>query len=94
MAGQGTGRPITFRCWACKRSPKILKGTNYEATGRTRRLPFGAAGSQHARNTNRLIEYRCLTCGHRGWSKHRDMERALHLRQGQFKDLAPADTAW
>jgi len=79
MGGEGTGRPLVFKCAKCRKTRirGCTQGDNYRATGRTRRLPRGSTGAGRSRNTNRLVEYRCLVCGHTGWSKHRDMERAL-----------------
>lgn len=69
----GTGQPLTLRCAKCKTyrfGPD--RGTNLEATGRTRPMPHSAI-----RQTNRKIEYHCRDCGHTGWSQHIDAERLI-----------------
>jgi hypothetical protein len=45
-----------------------LMGTNYEPTGRTRK-PRKLGGIRCA---SYEVEYRCLACGHVGWTKHID----------------------
>lgn len=47
------------------------------ATGKTKPLPKSATRSRGARIVHFLAEYRCVTCGHRGWSRHIDIERQL-----------------
>lgn len=89
----GTGHPLTLRCAKCRQSLWRLpeRGLNLEATGRWRLLnanrPIGPirtdwpsdvpARAPHLRMTFRLIEYRCLDCGHIGWTKHSDAERLM-----------------
>lgn len=74
----GTGRPISFRCSQCRRiegatGPRTARGwiDRVELTGRTRKTKPGTAGS---RNSLHRREYRCLDCGHVGWSRHIDLE--------------------
>jgi hypothetical protein len=77
----GTGYPLTLRCGKCKVGRDWEnddhKGTKLEATGRKRPL----ASSQHGRGNPRALqyraEYRCLDCGHIGWSRHGTMEFLL-----------------
>jgi len=78
----GTGYPLTFRCAKCKvgweyklGSLARRDGTRCIATGRTK--PKRTRGY---RQTDRLVEYRCLDCGHIGWSQHSQMERLLERR--------------
>jgi len=76
----GTGYPLTFRCAKCK-SKRHKRSTNYIATGRVRPISKSRY-SRHigSRQTNRMLEYKCLTCGHVGWSQHSDMERAYKCK--------------
>lgn len=83
MAGTGTGYPLTLRCARCKVGRDFRrdydKGCHLEATGRVRQL----LPSQRRVNVRCMAvqaEYRCLDCGHVGWSKHGDMERLLLLK--------------
>lgn len=84
MAGSnaGTGHPLTLRCTRCKRYRDYKdpaqrdKGCHLEATGRTR--PRERLGG--ARTTNRKIEYRCLDCGHVGWTIHVWAERLFERK--------------
>jgi predicted RNA-binding Zn-ribbon protein involved in translation (DUF1610 family) len=80
----GTGYPNWLRCWACRRAASRyihgegLRGNLLVATGRTK--PMRHRG---CRQTNRKIEYRCLDCGHVGWTQHIDAERLM--KRGGFK---------
>lgn len=73
----GTGHPLYLRCGRCKRHrdwrtkdiPKL------EATGKTRPCRRWTSGG--IRQTNQYVQYRCLTCGFVGWSKHSDAGRLL-----------------
>lgn len=72
----GTGHPITARCAKCRSAlfqREDRNGYRLEATGRTRKRRGGIG----ARCTNRMIEIRCLDCGHVGWTKHIDAEFLL-----------------
>lgn len=71
----GPGSPVFFRCTKCRSTlnPDKSKGWRVELTGRTRqRPPRGVLGS---RNSWVAREYRCLDCGHVGWSTHNDLAR-------------------
>jgi len=71
----GTGYPYHLQCGRCKRSLHSVfhdavhfrRGYRLVATGRTKPLKTAHRG---IRCTDRRIEYRCLDCGHVGWSKH------------------------
>ena len=86
--GIGTGVPLTFRCAKCKvgrdyQSPRSWdqeKGTHYVATGLTKPMPW-YRGRSPIRRAKQLTQYRCLICGHIGWSSHSDMDRALAKRE-------------
>lgn len=74
----GTGYPLTLRCAKCKSTWRREYGamaTNLIATGRTK--PRGRNDKGGMRTTTRMIEYRCLDCGHVGWTKHIDAERLI-----------------
>jgi hypothetical protein len=72
----GTGQPLTLRCGKCKVHRQWDsrrwgyepdKGMNLVATGRTKPRRDGRGG---ARINAVFVEYRCLDCGHVGWTKH------------------------
>lgn len=82
--------PYTFACPMCKKGAGRRKpharntdagqlsreGTinQYRTTGR-RKGPSPLIGGCSFRSSNYLHEYRCLVCGHVGWSRHVDVER-------------------
>lgn len=87
MSGGGTGQPLWFRCSQCRlrhgtneyferkhgeRSPTQSLGfiDRVRLTGRTK--PTGHHRG-NGRSTNTQREYRCLDCGHVGWSCHVDL---------------------
>jgi len=88
----GTGYPFTFRCAKCKRlrdwqRPEHEdKGCNVEATGRTRPLAAAQQGYGHRRALQYRVEYRCLDCGHIGWSRHVHMKNLLAKVKGKVDD--------
>lgn len=74
----GTGQPTNFQCSRCRRnnihfntSRQMMstRGMSFDVklTGRTRPEKQGGA---YLRSTDTAREYRCLTCGHVGWSRH------------------------
>jgi hypothetical protein len=71
----GTGYPLTLRCTRCKVG-RPRGGFDLKATGRTKPIPPHKPQGGY-RCTNRMIEYKCETCGHVGWSRHSDGERLL-----------------
>ena len=81
----GAGFPLTLRCYACKRKYSYSlslgrrrdTGTHLESTGRTRRGRYPRGHIHGIRQTDRQIEYRCLDCGHIGWTQHSDGEALL-----------------
>lgn len=85
----GTGQPLTLRCAKCKTTRfGHDRGTHLEATGRTR-----AVRQKALRQTNRKIEYRCLDCGHVGWTQHESAERllAVHVDAEQKRVIVFAE---
>jgi len=66
----GTGQPIRFRCSACRRRFGSITGYKVVRTGRTRPKDDGRATR---RSLNTEHEYKCLHCGHVGWSRHVDI---------------------
>lgn len=73
----GTGRPLTARCSRCRKSryqnTRGKMGWNLEATGRVRPLPSSRRCNMGSRVLPFEAEYRCLDCGHVGWSRHADL---------------------
>jgi hypothetical protein len=87
MAGNGTGYPNHFECSKARliyygdrssTGEPVARTTRERAahvitlTGRTRPTPRNGKG--HPRKSWTTREYRC-TCGHVGWSCHKDLER-------------------
>ena len=83
----GTGQPNWFRCYGCRKrhgtneyfrrdgyldTAKLGVLTRVVLTGKTRPAPTGRGG---IRNSHTVRQYRCLDCGHVGWSRHVDLER-------------------
>jgi predicted RNA-binding Zn-ribbon protein involved in translation (DUF1610 family) len=82
-ANNGTGQPSFFRCSRCRKR----HGTNeyfgqrgtwelggklrVDLTGRSK--PHGGS-ARGVRGSMLAREYVCRDCGHRGWSKHMDLE--------------------
>lgn len=68
----GTGCPLTLKCAKCRLSRNWSRNfrEGLVATGRTR-----AVSRRSIRQTTRKVEYRCLDCGHVGWTQHIDAER-------------------
>lgn len=82
MAGPGTGSPLTFRCAKCKVGRDWRNhdhaGENVEATGRVKPLtPRQFGVGRGIRSLRYRAEYRCLDCGHVGWSSHETMKGLL-----------------
>jgi len=73
----GTGRPVHFRCARCRKlgGHGSRYGFEYEATGRVRQLTGAQRSCGGRRVAHVRYEYRCLECGHTGWSRHTDVER-------------------
>lgn len=77
----GTGQPLSFRCWKCRRrdarrpeGPLFRGGYcgDVVLTGRSKTIHDGRAGP---RSSNLLVEYSCTYCQHTGWSRHVELER-------------------
>jgi hypothetical protein len=77
--GRGTGVPITFGCVKCRSTIGARRVSHVEATGRTKPV-YGKRGrNRPPRSTGTYYEYRCIVCGHVGWSRHVDVERSFQL---------------
>ena len=83
----GAGRPIRFRCSACRRerSLRFCAEMNIPANaGRRSRVRLTGRVRVHSQRTARhgavMREYRCLDCGHIGWSSHDDLFGAMQDR--------------
>lgn len=93
-SNNGTGQPLNFQCSVCRarRRRGISRGISewwagstghVRLTGRKRYVGRGGVRSDvYAR------EYVCASCGHTGWSKHRDLVR-VERRQLYFPDDVP-----
>lgn len=68
----GTGQPITFRCANERREWPKRGRHSVVRTGRVKKRPYRALGQRMLMEAH---EYRCLTCGHVGWSGHVDVLR-------------------
>ena len=78
----GAGRPLHFRCAMCRRSytKDFCITMNIPAnTGTRSRVRLTGRERWGAHTTTRhggvVREYRCLDCGHIGWSAHLDLAR-------------------
>jgi len=76
----GTGYPITFRCSMCRRGRYVHSfmtigkdALNVVRTGRTRPIPKGQRSGWRSTVVSQQHEYRCLDCGHVGWTKNPDV---------------------
>lgn len=77
----GVGNPLTFCCWNCRRNNR--KFENPIPDGRIDQvLIIGKTRKNHAllgreasspRMRKIRVQYRCLDCGHVGWSAHVDL---------------------
>ena len=72
MAGTGTGSPAYFQCPKWRRQFHETRGRPHvvELTGREGK-PRKYSTPRHGKIPR---EFRCLTCGHVGWSYHNDLE--------------------
>ena len=98
----GAGSPVWFAC-PNERRQRLL-AYNYRArtfsysvphhdvelTGRTRPYKAGRGHAMGIRSTHVAREYRCLGCGHVGWSNH--VELARMAGEGQFHDKAQSSS--
>lgn len=79
----GTGHALTLKCSKCR-----SWGDKLEATGIQQKLsPAQRRYPENSRVLNYKAEYKCLVCNHRGWSRHRDMERLLKKKQREMHEL-------
>ena len=70
----GTGEPITFRCHKERLGSDYARGMRQHWCRRTGRIKPYRPSSQGIRTMHTAYEYRC-SCGHVGWSAHRDVLR-------------------
>lgn len=68
----GSGSPVWFRCAVDRSDYTTGMEHRIELTGRSR--PYHPPRVLGSRSTFRSREYRC-SCGHVGWSNHRDLAR-------------------
>lgn len=79
-ASPGTGFPLSFCCTKCRHRyggiAKIPHGAlRWKLTGRTRALTKAQRSNGHPRALAYRVEYKCLHCGHVGWSRMAECER-------------------
>lgn len=78
---QGTGQPHFLKCSKCRSTLRNKRstrnGTNLVATGKTSDVYGRAASTGGSRVMRMRVQYRCLDCGHIGWSRHVDAGRLL-----------------
>jgi hypothetical protein len=80
--GYGTGSPLSFRCWRCRRNDHDWENPGREGrivhpTGRTKKR-----GHSSARHGTVSREYKCPDCGYVGWSSHNDLTRKYMTTKG------------
>jgi hypothetical protein len=84
-SNNGTGQPYWFRCSKCRSTVRGGEGGwSVELTGRKRKARSRSGG---ARVCPIEREYRCLSCGHVGWSRHIDLAELA----GEHKYLSMDD---
>ena len=88
----GPGIPLWFRCSQCRKTGPGHRGAwdRVELTGRMRKRQMTGGG---LRTTPHAREYRCLDCGHVGWSGHRDLAgRGVKRAPGAEKERDDENT--
>lgn len=87
----GTGQPIYFKCSKCRSQLRFRHSTrcgrNLVATGKTSKVSGYAARNGGHRVMQMRVQYRCLDCGHVGWSRH--VGAGALLRKSQENHEAP-----
>lgn len=78
----GAGQPVWFKCPISRRlthRPVIHTkgGRNYQLTGRRRRSFSSLSGSLRS-DSRYVYEFKCLDCGHVGWSRHITLSRRFN----------------
>ena len=88
--GVGTGYPLTFRCTECKKGDwrRSSRGTNYEVITQVESEKHGQLVRQ---DRQFKYFYKCLDCGHTGWTRHTDAAQ-VWKREGGGIDVT-ADIA-
>ena len=75
----GAGSPVWFKCPVARSTTRRLGihrkgGRNYQLTGQRR--PKLCAGATGLRSDGRFVyQFKCLDCGHVGWSRHIEVAR-------------------
>jgi len=78
----GAGYPHQLRCAKCRIGASApRRGRNIVATGR-KKPNLGKVG---IRQWIFFVEYNCLDCKHRGWTKHIDGRRLLARREEELR---------
>lgn len=78
--GSAAGQPISFSCAKCRicRPDYSRRGDRYELTGKERPQLSSGINLRHWGGT--AYQYRCLDCGHVGWSRHPSVKHVASLR--------------
>lgn len=73
----GPGSPISFRCAYCRTRRRATNdGYRVALTGKTKPARRNTGSARGLRTDALQREYRCLSCGHVGWSAHCDLAAA------------------
>lgn len=74
-SNNGTGQPYRFMCPKCRLSATRRRHdqVRIERTGRIKPLTSSQRGNGGRRVLQERHEFRCLTCHHVGWSRHRQI---------------------
>jgi len=91
MRGKYAGQPISFACSVCRKSPGFYDsatkrtsgwiGRRFTTTGKTRSQK--SQGANHHGWSSVAYQYRCVGCGHAGWSRHPDVEARWTAEHGR-----------
>ena len=85
--GAYAGQPLSFRCSKCKKGYDHKRehncGMNIHTTGKLRKQAPGGMNYHHW--PHHAYQYKCLDCGHIGWSRHPSVQRIY--REEHTKDL-------
>lgn len=93
------GQPLSFACSKCRKSRGFYNhetrrsshhiGRHYMLTGKTRKQRSQGSNVHHWPDT--AYQYKCLGCGHVGWSRHPDVQRLHNHEHGENDDERTGD---
>lgn len=73
-ANNGTGQPLHFLCARCRRFDRARRwGWKTVRTGLVKPLAASQRGCGGVRVLQKRVQYKCLQCGHVGWTRHKDV---------------------